>query len=259
MAVAGAVSLPTYRAQVAKGFIFSTVGTNLRSQTSESLSLSSARKLFDTLAYKGQESFIDTPVSLGNYRTFRVKQNNFRGEFIKPQLEQRVNHFEFSKHNQNKEKIILYLHGGSFFSGNPSTHRIIPINILRNLYINVFSCDYSKVPENPFPTALNNVSDAYNYLTQVKNYSPENIVVVGDSSGGNLAISLSLKLQNEKRPQPAAIVALTPWLDLSLSGFFLFSLFSFIFFIFFVYLFSLRFKLFKLFTCLFVLFKVFFI
>lgn len=60
----------------------------------------------------------------------------------------------------------------------------------------MFSINYRKAPENPFPSAVDDVWQAYNWLL---NYSDKyfrikkikKVLVIGDSAGGNLAITLN--------------------------------------------------------------------
>lgn len=40
---------------------------------------------------------------------------------------------------------------------------------------------------------------------------PKSIIVFGDSAGGNLALALSLKLKDEKLPQPGLLILDSPW------------------------------------------------
>ncbi|KAL2918118.1 hypothetical protein HK105_202532 [Polyrhizophydium stewartii] len=73
--------------------------------------------------------------------------------------------------------------------------------------------DYRLAPEHPFPQPLEDVISAYLHL--LESYSAEQIVVMGDSAGGGLAISLVLWLRENDRPMPRAVVGLSPWLDLT--------------------------------------------
>lgn len=47
---------------------------------------------------------------------------------------------------------------------------------------------------------------------------PKNIIVGGDSSGGNLALAMLLKLRDDKREMPCGCFFLSPWTDMTASG-----------------------------------------
>lgn len=59
--------------------------------------------------------------------------------------------------------------------------------------------------------------NAYRFLI-LEGYSPENIILCGESAGGGLAYALALKLKEEKLEMPCGIIAVSPWSDLTLSG-----------------------------------------
>jgi acetyl esterase/lipase len=81
----------------------------------------------------------------------------------------------------------------------------------------VLLVDYRLTPENPFPAALNDAMDCYRYLLD-QQFTARNIVLAGDSAGGNLTLATLLKVRDEKLPLPAAGVCFSPWADLTHSG-----------------------------------------
>lgn len=89
----------------------------------------------------------------------------------------------------------------------------------KDLKIPIFSIDYRLSPENQFPDALNDVWQVYYWI--VKNcqvhlgFEPDKIIVVGDSAGGNLALSLSIMAVQRKFRVPDGIILCYPALSLS--------------------------------------------
>jgi acetyl esterase/lipase len=72
----------------------------------------------------------------------------------------------------------------------------------------------------PFPTALLDAIAGYRYLVNELRYSPENIVLEGDSAGGNLALALCRYLIENPEAglaPPGALLLISPWTDLGLS------------------------------------------
>ncbi len=122
---------------------------------------------------------------------------------------------EFISPDKNvRTKVILYLHGGGFVIGSAHSHRGLAGKISQLSGIPVLLIDYRKAPEYPFPHALNDAYFAYQYLINEKKYDPKDILLVGDSAGGGLAVSLQLKLKDENEPLPSASVLLSPYVDL---------------------------------------------
>ena len=109
------------------------------------------------------------------------------------------------------DKVILYLHGGAFILRMPESHSAMVSQICHQLGASAFLPWYRLAPEHPFPAAPEDCLAAYRYL--LESYAAEDIVVMGDSAGGNLTLSLLNYLKLEDLPQPAAAVALSPPLD----------------------------------------------
>jgi acetyl esterase/lipase len=56
------------------------------------------------------------------------------------------------------------------------------------------------------------------YRELLHTYLPENIIISGGSAGANLAAAITLKIRDLDLPMPAAVVLLTPEVDLTESG-----------------------------------------
>ncbi len=112
---------------------------------------------------------------------------------------------------------VLYLHGGAYRLGAPSTYRHFTWRIASAAQAQVLVIDYRLAPENPFPAALEDAVSYYCWLL-AEGADPRQIVVIGDSAGGGLALALLLKLRDSELPLPAAAVVLSPWTDLALTG-----------------------------------------
>jgi pimeloyl-[acyl-carrier protein] methyl ester esterase len=79
---------------------------------------------------------------------------------------------------------------------------------------NIFSLEYSLAPEHPFPAAVNQSLDAYDWLDENANnfnFKAENIFVMGDSAGGNLVTIICHERQNN---MPKAQVLVYPYVDM---------------------------------------------
>jgi len=112
------------------------------------------------------------------------------------------------------QRCILCLHGGTFFAGSINTHRSLAANIATAAKVRALLIDYRLAPEHPFPASPQDALAAYLWL--LKQGIPANcITVVCDSAGGALAVGLAVSLREAGKPMPAAIVCLSPALDLT--------------------------------------------
>lgn len=133
------------------------------------------------------------------------------------------------------EKVVYALHGGGYIrlSAHPSD---VTAGIARELLkhipsvYRVFSVEYRLsmgrpyVPTHPFPAALLDALAGYNYLVNVVGFSPSDVIIEGDSAGGNLAHALTRYLiEYQTIPDinlpapPGALLLLSPWADLGQS------------------------------------------
>jgi acetyl esterase/lipase len=115
------------------------------------------------------------------------------------------------------DRVILYLHGGSYNSGSIASHRSLAANIAHAAKTRALIIDYRLAPQYLFPAAVEDAKAAYQWLLE-NQFSPDHIIVAGDSCGGGLALSLLISLRDEGRPLPAAAVCLSPWTNLTCTG-----------------------------------------
>jgi monoterpene epsilon-lactone hydrolase len=127
--------------------------------------------------------------------------------------------YEVTPHNLspgNEHRAVLYIHGGGFIvgGGQGAIHAAMPIAGLAKM--RVYSIDYRKPPDHPFPAGLNDTLEAYRWL--LERYKPGNIALFGPSAGGNLAPACLLKARDMGLPLPAACALHSPAADCTESG-----------------------------------------
>jgi monoterpene epsilon-lactone hydrolase len=120
-------------------------------------------------------------------------------------------------HHPFGKRAILYLHGGGFYSGSLRTHRALAATLAKAASADVLLVDYRLAPEYVYPTQIQDALTAYRWLLE-SGYRNDNIVIVGESVGGNLAIETTLRQIDAKGPLPAAVVAVSPVTDLAATG-----------------------------------------
>jgi epsilon-lactone hydrolase len=115
------------------------------------------------------------------------------------------------------DKAILYLHGGGFRLGSVSSHRDLIARIAEASGCRSLAINYRLAPEHRFPAPIEDTLTAYHWM-QDQGFKPADIVVVGDSAGGNLALAAMLSLRQRGLPLPVAAALMSPWTDLTASG-----------------------------------------
>lgn len=116
-----------------------------------------------------------------------------------------------------KKYVILYCHGGGYMTGSCLYARTITNKLAASTSMDVLCFEYRLAPEHPYPAALEDAMQAWNYL-MLLGYGARDVIVAGDSAGGNLALALVHKLKEEGRILPRGLVLMSPWTDLTASG-----------------------------------------
>ncbi|KAF9355897.1 hypothetical protein BGX34_010194 [Mortierella sp. NVP85] len=137
--------------------------------------------------------------------------------------------------------VILYFHGGGYVFCSTASHRHMLAQLARDVGpgTRVFSVGYRLAPEHPFPAAIHDAFAAYLYLTEPEHAAvildedsaaeelavdPKDIVLAGDSAGGNLAAAFMQYMIKYVQPRtepkfelPHATLMLSPWMDITSS------------------------------------------
>ncbi|KAK3842275.1 MAG: Alpha/Beta hydrolase protein [Linnemannia gamsii] len=137
--------------------------------------------------------------------------------------------------------VILYFHGGAHVFCSPRSHTHMLARLCKAVGpgTRAFSVEYRLAPENPFPASIHDAFAAYLYLTEPNHAAltldeesaahelavdPRDLVVGGDSAGGNLAAAFMLYMTRYVQPStepkfvlPHATLLLSPWVDLTSS------------------------------------------
>jgi epsilon-lactone hydrolase len=114
-------------------------------------------------------------------------------------------------------KALLYIHGGGWTICSTKTHRPLVGRLAKAGRVRVLSIDYRLAPEHPFPAALEDCLAAYKWLLD-QGFHPANMMIAGDSAGGNLTLATLLALKSGEGPLPAAAIGLSPATDLAATG-----------------------------------------
>jgi acetyl esterase/lipase len=112
--------------------------------------------------------------------------------------------------------LYLYIHGGAFVFGGGAFARAQGALAAERLGVVTVSVDYRMPPDHPFPAAPEDCLAVYRAL--IADHDPARIVIGGSSAGGNLAAATTLMIRDQGLPLPAAVILLTPEVDLTEAG-----------------------------------------
>ena len=143
----------------------------------------------------------------------RVKDLNYRG------MELEGTHCEWVSLNRAHvhKQVIMHCHGGGYSTGSSLYARTLTAKLASCTAMEVLSFDYRLAPEHPYPAALEDAMKVWDYLMRV-GYGARDVILTGDSAGGNLALALTLKLKEQGRFLPRGLVLMSPWTDLTSTG-----------------------------------------
>lgn len=115
------------------------------------------------------------------------------------------------------DRVLFYLHGGSFAFRFPHAHAAFAARLCRRLGARALIPDYRLAPEHPYPAAPDDCSAAYRWAL-AQGRRADGIVFLGDSAGGNLALVTLQRARRAGEPLPACAVLLSPAVDCTLES-----------------------------------------
>lgn len=115
----------------------------------------------------------------------------------------------------NKSQTLLFLHGGGFAFGSAANYRAFVARLCKKSGIaRAWVPDYTLMSTAPFPAGLNDVVAVWKAL--VCELGQDELLLAGDSAGGNLSLALCHAMNKECCRLPARVYLSSPWLDPSL-------------------------------------------
>ncbi len=119
--------------------------------------------------------------------------------------------FEGRFEGVDERGILLLIHGGGFAFGSARSHRALGMHLAQLTGRRLWIPEYRLAPEHPFPAGLEDVRNVYEEALMFNG----DVVVVGDSAGGNLAAGTVQHALATGWAKPSSLLLLSPWLDLA--------------------------------------------
>src|SRR4051812_2945649 len=113
-----------------------------------------------------------------------------------------------------EDRVIFAVHGGGGVSGSIYTHRKLFGHLAKAVGVRALLVEYR---QESYPVPIEDTTAAYRWLLD-QGADAGRIAVVGDSVGGGLAVSTMLRAQEQGWPTAAALMLISPWVDLTVSN-----------------------------------------
>ena len=181
------------------------------------MSISSAVVNF-ILAHDGRKKFFSDPEKMEKHlEELRIEQSK---PYVMPEesdFETTVRVEKFGVHdcyilNEGKERAVMYLHGGSGIHQMLKYHYRFIKKMIKSEDVTVYLPIYPLAPTYSCKEAYPMLESVYDMM--LTKHDPSKITVMGDSMGGNLALSFPMSI-NGRKDMCGSIVLLSPCLDMS--------------------------------------------
>lgn len=161
------------------------------------------------------DAYLEKRRQLNKEKHKQPEQINVKSNLVKDMFDDmQVFRFNFGHHIKNK---ILYIYGGTFVLQPSVFHWRFMDKLAYETLHEVVLPIYPKAPEYTYRETHQAIEQAYRRL--LKETDADNIVIMGDASGGNMALSFVQNLmEQDELPLPRQLYLISPWLDLSLSN-----------------------------------------
>jgi acetyl esterase/lipase len=113
--------------------------------------------------------------------------------------------------------VLLHNHMGGTVVGSMHSDRKAAAHIAKAAGVPSLVLNYRRSPEHKFPAQNEDVDNAYRWLLD-QGHPAQRIASVGHSIGGNFALSLAIRARDSKTALPGAVLAISPWVDMTLGN-----------------------------------------
>ncbi len=114
------------------------------------------------------------------------------------------------------DTLVIYIHGGAFVCGPAQHHWDTVAEISKKTKNVIWMCVYPKAPETNITDINTNIDQVY--AQALTEYKAQNIVLLGDSAGGTLILTLTQRLISNQFTIPKKIILISPVIDASLQN-----------------------------------------
>ena len=120
------------------------------------------------------------------------------------------------KNTQKTNKVILYLHGGSYVAETSNNHWKFLEKIVNDTGVTVILPDYPLTPKYTYKDVFTMITPLYKEV--IEEVDINNLILMGDSAGGGMALALLERIGEENIVLPSETILISPWVDVRLEN-----------------------------------------
>ena len=120
------------------------------------------------------------------------------------------------KEKEKTKTYILYFHGGSYVAEASSSHWEFLKKLTNDTGATIIMPDYPLTPKYNYKDVFEMVEPLYKEI--INKIDVKNLILMGDSAGGGLALALEEKIGEQNIPMPSKTILISPWLDVRLEN-----------------------------------------
>ena len=120
------------------------------------------------------------------------------------------------KNTQKTNKVILYLHGGSYVAETSSNHWNFLEKVVNDTGATIILPDYPLTPKYTYKDVFTMITPLYKEI--IEEVDINNLILMGDSAGGGMSLALAERIGEENIQIPSKTILISPWLDIRLQN-----------------------------------------
>lgn len=136
----------------------------------------------------------------------------FKSKLIKEEIN---NHDVYCfKNNSEKNKVIIYIHGGGYIKQASIFHLKFVDDVAKESNTNIYFPIYPLTPNHTYEESYDLMLKLYNNLLKEN----KEVILMGDSAGGGLALGFTQYLNELKIKLPSKLILISPWIDIAMTN-----------------------------------------
>ena len=120
------------------------------------------------------------------------------------------------KNTQKINKVILYLHGGSYVAETSNDHWRFLEKVVNDTGATIILPDYPLTPKYTYKDVFTMITPLYKEI--IEEVDINNLILMGDSAGGGMSLALAERIGEENIQIPSKTILISPWLDIRLQN-----------------------------------------
>lgn len=122
----------------------------------------------------------------------------------------------YANEESSSRNTVFYIHGGAYFMDFTRPHWKLLEELIKEADVQVIAPAYRLVPFATYREAFELIVPLYREYCET--HPDKNLILMGDSAGGGLALALTEYFKAEGIHMPDRLILLSPWVDVSMEN-----------------------------------------